>query len=71
MFMRLLPLVGGMLLSRGGRRIAGRNAGKLALAVGAYEFWRNYQRSKASPSANPANGTYNAYPPRGRNRNRF
>ena len=46
MLMRILPLVGGLLLSRGGRRVAGKNAGKLALAIGAWELWRTYQRSR-------------------------
>ena len=30
---KLVPLVGGLLLSKGGRRMAGRHAGKLALAT--------------------------------------
>ena len=38
---KLVPLLGGLLLSRGGRRVAGRHAGKLALATLAYEVWRN------------------------------
>lgn len=46
MLMRALPLLGGLLLSRGGRKLAGRNAGKLALALGAWELWRTYQRSR-------------------------
>lgn len=50
MLMRILPLVGGLLLSRGGRRVAGKNAGKLALAIGAWELWRTYQRSR-TPAA--------------------
>ncbi len=33
---KLVPLLGGLLLSRGGRRVAGRHAGKLALATLAY-----------------------------------
>lgn len=55
MLMRILPLVGGLLLSRGGRRIAGKNAGKLALAVGAWELWRTYQRNR-SPSPASSSG---------------
>lgn len=38
---KLVPLIGGLLLSKGGRRVAGRHAGKLALATLAYEVWRN------------------------------
>ena len=33
---RLVPMLGGLLLSKGGRRLAGRHAGKLALATLAY-----------------------------------
>lgn len=54
MLMRILPLVGGLLLSRGGRRIAGKNAGKLALAVGAWELWRTYQRNRSPSNATTA-----------------
>lgn len=59
MLMRILPLVGGLLLSRGGRRIAGKNAGKLALAVGAWELWRTYQRNRSpsTASSGPKAGT--------------
>jgi hypothetical protein len=42
----IVPLVGSLLLSRGGRRLAGRHAGKLALATLALEVWRN-RRQKA------------------------
>lgn len=38
---KLVPILGGLLLSKGGRRVAGRHAGKLALATLAYEVWRN------------------------------
>lgn len=63
MLMRLLPIIGGLVLSRGTRRVAGKNAGKLALALGAWELWNTYKRSK-TPTASPANGSYGAYPPR-------
>jgi len=55
----ILPLFSGLLLSRGARRVAGRNAGKLALALGAWELWRSYQRNRSSTvSANaPKAGT--------------
>ncbi len=49
---KLVPLLGGLLLSRGGRRVAGRHAGKLALATLAYEVWRN-RHSAAGPYARP------------------
>ena len=49
---KLVPLLGGLLLSRGGRRVAGRHAGKLALATLAYEVWRN-RHEGAAPKARP------------------
>lgn len=49
---KLVPLLGGLLLSKGGRRVAGRHAGKLALATLAYEVWRN-RREGARPKATP------------------
>lgn len=49
---KLVPLVGGLLLSKGGRRMAGRHAGKLALATLAYEVWRS-RRAGAAPKAQP------------------
>jgi hypothetical protein len=49
---KLVPLLGGLLLSKGGRRVAGRHAGKLALATLAYEVWRN-RREGAAPKARP------------------
>ena len=53
---RLMPLVGGLLLSKGARRLAGRHAGKLALATLAYEVWRNH-RNGARPQAAAASAT--------------
>lgn len=38
---RIATVLGGLLLSKGGRRFAGRHAGKLALATLAYELWQN------------------------------
>jgi len=51
---KLVPLVGGLLLSRGGRRVAGRHAGKLALATLAYEVWRTRQEKRGPLKARPA-----------------
>ena len=56
---RLVPMLGGLLLSKGGRRLAGRHAGKLALATLAFELWQKHQagrpdatpRAKAKPNA--------------------
>ena len=51
---RLVPMLGGLLLSKGGRRLAGRHAGKLALATLAYEVWRSRrERGRAGPAATP------------------
>lgn len=47
---KLVPLIGGLLLSKRGRRVAGRHAGKLALATLAYEVWRS-RRDGARPQA--------------------
>ncbi|MBU1324845.1 MAG: cysteine protease [Alphaproteobacteria bacterium] len=44
---RLATLLGGLLLSRGGRRMAGRHAGKLALATLAFQLWQ--QRRGTAP----------------------
>ena len=49
---KLVPLIGSLLLSKGGRRVAGRHAGKLALATLAYEVWRN-RRDGAKPKVAP------------------
>jgi len=62
---KLVPLIGGLLLSKGGRRVAGRHAGKLALATLAYEVWRS-RRDGARPQA-AAKGTPRTRPvPRSR-----
>ena len=49
---KLVPMLGGLLLSKGGRRVAGRHTGKLALATLAYEVWRN-RREGAKPQVTP------------------
>lgn len=40
---RIATVLGGLLLSRGGRRMAGRHAGKLALATLAWEFYQQHR----------------------------
>jgi hypothetical protein len=45
---RIATLVGGLLLSRGARRFAGRNAGKLALATLALELWKRRKGARAA-----------------------
>ena len=47
---RIATAVGGLLLSRGGRRFAGRHAGKLALGTLAFELWQQH-RNRATPQA--------------------
>lgn len=44
---RIAALIGATLLSKGGRRFAGRHAGKLALATLAFELWQNRRNAKA------------------------
>ena len=50
---RIATAVGGLLLSKGGRRFAGRHAGKLALATLAYELWQS-RRTGVTPNLNRA-----------------
>lgn len=55
--MRLPPIataLGGLLLSKGGRRMAGRHAGKLALATLALQLWQSHREGRASAPARPA-----------------
>ena len=51
---KLATLIGGLLLSKGGRRMAGRHAGKLALATLAFQLWE--QRRAAKHPAGPQAG---------------
>lgn len=60
---KLVPLVGGLLLSKGGRRMAGRHAGKLALATLAYEVLRS-RREKQAPPAQPSRARWSGRRPR-------
>lgn len=48
---KLATLIGGLLLSKGGRRVAGRHAGKLALATLAFQLWEQRQAGKRSGTA--------------------
>jgi predicted MFS family arabinose efflux permease len=50
---KIAAALGGLLLSRGGRRIAGRHAGKLALATLALQLWESRQASKHPADAAP------------------
>ncbi|MDO9587205.1 MAG: cysteine protease [Brevundimonas sp.] len=48
---KLATLIGGLLLSKGGRRMAGRHAGKLALAALAFQLWEQRQAAKHPAAA--------------------
>ncbi|MDQ1154245.1 cysteine protease [Brevundimonas sp. SORGH_AS_0993] len=64
---KLVPMIGGLLLSKGGRRLAGRHAGKLALATLAYEVWRSRRergRANAAPTTPTTNPTTTPPQPR-------
>ena len=50
---KIAAALGGLLLSRGGRRMAGRHAGKLALATLALQLWESRQASKHPTAAAP------------------
>ncbi len=55
--MRLPPIataLGGLLLSKGGRRMAGRHAGKLALATLALQLWQSHREGRSPASGQPA-----------------
>ena len=52
----LVTLIGGLLFSRGGRRVAGRHAGKLALATLAFQLWEARRNRQAGPSQAQAQG---------------
>ncbi|MDP3657192.1 MAG: cysteine protease [Brevundimonas sp.] len=48
---KLATLIGGLLLSKSGRRMAGRHAGKLALATLAFQLWEQRQAGKRPAAA--------------------
>lgn len=52
---RIATAVGGLLLSKGGRRFAGRHAGKLALATLAWELYQQH-KGRAVPHTGAATG---------------
>lgn len=68
MLMRFLPLIGGLLLTKGSRRIAGRHAGKLAMAFGAWELWRTYQATQPAATTSLSKSTRATASPTGRRR---
>lgn len=65
---RIATVVGGLLISKGGRRFAGRHAGKLALATLAWELYQQH-RNKAVP-VGPTTGAATP-PPRPQSRTRW
>ena len=58
---KLATLIGGLLLSKVGRRVAGRHAGKLALATLAFQLWEQRRAGQR-----PAPGTERPVHPRRR-----
>lgn len=48
---RIATALGGLLLSKGGRRFAGRHAGKLAMATLAFELWQQHRNKTVAPDA--------------------
>ncbi|CAN5379129.1 hypothetical protein BH10PSE1_BH10PSE1_23750 [soil metagenome] len=65
---RIATVLGGLLISKGGRRFAGRHAGKLALATLAWELYQQH-RNKAVPTG-PVAGRATP-PPRPQSRTRW
>lgn len=53
---RIATAIGGLLLSKGGRRFAGRHAGKLALATLAFELFQQHRNRTVSPGQAQAQG---------------
>lgn len=53
-FSRIATLIGATLLSKGGRRVAGRHAGKLALATLAFQLWEARRDRQAGSSQSQA-----------------
>ncbi len=68
---RLAAAVGGLLLSKGGRRLAGRHAGKLALATLAWELYQSRRKRgralppqpRGRPAPAPKTGRWSGPPP--------
>jgi hypothetical protein len=54
---KLATLIGGLLLSKGGRRMAGRHAGKLALATLAFQLWEQ-RRAGTKPAPAPGRSAH-------------
>lgn len=57
---RIATVLGGLLLSRGGRRMAGRHAGKLALATLAWELYQQHKRNGPQVRPGPSQSQYQA-----------
>lgn len=60
---RIATVIGGLLLSKGGRRLAGRHAGKLALATLAWELYQQH-RGRGAPNASASGGKTSPHPRR-------
>jgi uncharacterized membrane protein YebE (DUF533 family) len=57
---RIATVLGGLLLSKGGRRMAGRHAGKLALATLAWELYQQHRKRQGVPPTTGAQPTTDA-----------
>ncbi len=66
---RIATALGGLLLSKGGRRFAGRHAGKLALATLAWELFQ--QRQNRTPGQTQAQSNQAQDKPRPASRQRW
>ena len=63
---RIATMLGGLLLSRGGRRMAGRHAGKLTMATLAWQLYQAYRNNKAPVT--PGTQQQQQQPPHNRRR---
>ena len=60
----IATVIGAALLSRTGRRVAGRHAGKLALATLAFELWKNRRASATAPRKSAPRARWSGRRPR-------
>jgi uncharacterized membrane protein YebE (DUF533 family) len=64
---RIATVLGGLLLSKSGRRVAGRHAGKIALATLAFELYRQH-KGRGAPQAGGRTAAGAGTPPHPRRR---
>jgi uncharacterized membrane protein YebE (DUF533 family) len=61
---KIATVIGALLLSKGGRRVAGRHAGKLALATLAFQLWQQRQDGKRPDQGQTRSQDRSAHPRR-------